>query len=1054
MSKHFQEALSRLNPEQRKAVHSIDGPVMVIAGPGTGKTQVMAARIGHILLQTDTQPHNILCLTYTDAATVAMRKRLIEFIGAEAYNIQIYTYHAFCNQVIQDNLHYFGGYRDLQPITELEQVEVMEDIIDHLPKDHPLKRLTGDRYYERGRLSELFSIMKKENWDATWLNQRIDQYIAEIPFNEDFLYKVSSPKRGYKKGDVKENDVRKEIQAMEQLRGGIELCELYNTKLRKLQRYDYHDMIAWVLQAMENHPDLLLDYQERYQYILVDEYQDTNGSQNDLIFKLADYWESPNLFVVGDDDQSIYRFQGASMDNIIEFRNKYEAHLTEVVLTKNYRSTQAILDASRNIITKGTDRLESKFEHISKKLFSQSSKKEVLPRITNFRNQHHEKAFLVQLLNDKLSRRENLSETAVIYRNHAQVAEIIQALEKKGIPIQLRRRMNILEDTWIERLIIILKYLAAEAEKPYSGEHYLPEIMHFSFFKIHPFDVAKIARLCAYKPEDDEGSKRWLDVLHREDQLKSLHLLSYRKVRAFVQNLDKWSTAYYNKTAQVLVDLVLTYSGMLAEMLDGKDKALHMQVLTTFYDLLKEESRRHNNMKMERFISTLEKMKRYGISLPVNKYFQQENGVNFVTAHSSKGLEFRHVIVLGANRKQWEGKRAQNRTYRFPPTIHTGSKETKIEDERRLFFVAMTRAEEQLDIFYSNHDEKRKALEESQFIVELKDENFIENRITDEGRYLGDEEMMAFGVAQLQDGLQKEWEWIDHDVCKVVLEKFRLSVTALNKYLKCPISFYFDSILKVPSARTVFTGFGNAIHLTLEKMHNLFNQNGVYPSADEVVQIYQNKMDHLHSHFTPDEFEDYLTYGEKILRRYVAENKALWPRIPVFKMEYNVPNAVCEDIPIKGRLDRVEVHKDGVVVIDYKTGKVGRGKPKSKPPKSADDPGQDYWRQMVFYKLLIDHDPQQEWRWKNGYFDFIQPDKKTDKLHQVEVDVLPEHEEKVKGQIKTAWKGIQDHHFSQGCGEKDCKWCQFVQYNEIILAPEDDEVDDQEEGMVSPSLFD
>src|SRR6201996_5061145 len=176
----FLEALARLNPGQLDAVNQIEGPVLVVAGPGTGKTQILAARIGKILLETDTSPHEILCLTYTDAGAVAMRKRLFDFIGPEAYRVNIYTFHAFCNEIIQENLEYFGK-MNLEPLGDLDAALLFKELVDELPNDHLLKRFTGDKYYDVSRLKSLFSTMKRESWDIPMIEKAVGAYLADLP---------------------------------------------------------------------------------------------------------------------------------------------------------------------------------------------------------------------------------------------------------------------------------------------------------------------------------------------------------------------------------------------------------------------------------------------------------------------------------------------------------------------------------------------------------------------------------------------------------------------------------------------------------------------------------------------------------------------------------------------------------------------------------------------------------------------------------------------------------------------------------------------------------
>ena len=265
----FENLYKRLNEAQRKAVDTIEGPVMVIAGPGTGKTQILGARIGKILLETDTAPENILCLTYTDAGAIAMRKRLMDFIGTAAYKVTIATFHSFCNDIIQDNLSLFEK-PSLDPISELEKIALFKELIDQFDKTNPLKRFKGDVYYEMTNLSKLFSAMKKEGWDVAFLTTQIDEYIKDIPFRAEFVYQ-----RKYKQfeaGDLKQGLVDDTIEKMGKLKAAVAAFDQYQGLMKKHGRYDFDDMINWVIGAFKENKNLLAQYQERYLYILVDEF--------------------------------------------------------------------------------------------------------------------------------------------------------------------------------------------------------------------------------------------------------------------------------------------------------------------------------------------------------------------------------------------------------------------------------------------------------------------------------------------------------------------------------------------------------------------------------------------------------------------------------------------------------------------------------------------------------------------------------------------------------------------------------------------------------------
>jgi DNA helicase II / ATP-dependent DNA helicase PcrA len=316
----FNEEYKKLNEQQRNAVDTIEGPVMVIAGPGTGKTQILAARIGKILLETDSLPENILCLTYTEAGAIAMRRRLQQFIGADAYKVNIFTFHAFCNDVIQDNLSLFEK-NSLDAISELESIQLFKVLIDSFKKDHPLKRYRGDVYYEVNNLRNLFSNMKREGWSPALINEKIDDFIESLPLRDEFVYK-----RKYKQfnaGDIKQDKIDEEIDKAQKLRAAVNEFDNYQRLMRQKNRYDFDDMINWVIKVFEENPNVLSDYQERFRYILVDEFQDTSGTQNKLVQLLISYWDNPNVFVVGDDDQSIYRFQGANLENMLSFASNY-----------------------------------------------------------------------------------------------------------------------------------------------------------------------------------------------------------------------------------------------------------------------------------------------------------------------------------------------------------------------------------------------------------------------------------------------------------------------------------------------------------------------------------------------------------------------------------------------------------------------------------------------------------------------------------------------------------------------------------------------------------
>ena len=485
----YHEAYNRCNPEQLEAINHIEGPVLVIAGPGTGKTQILSLRIGKILLETDAKPHNILCLTYTDAGTIAMRTRLQQFIGTDAYRVHIHTFHSFCNKVIQENMEYFT-LRELQVVSELESVSIMTDLIDRVKPDSPLKKYAGDIYSSAPRLQNLFSTMKSENWIPEDISKAIDEYLKILPENEGFIYKKANASKGMKAGDPNLRLIEEEVKKMETLRAAAFEYYSYTKLMADAHRYDYQDMINWVIREFQAQDALLARYQEQYLYILVDEFQDTNGSQSAILNLLTGFWDNPNVFVVGDDDQSIYRFQGANLKNIQDYVSRYSESLMVVMLKENYRSTQPILDASKAAIENNFERitnnvdLQTQFQGLHKNLIAKNKafKDNISPiSIFEYFNPLHEEADVVKKIEALYKQGEDLSEAAIIYRSHKNIANIIKVFDNRKIPYQAKLQLNILELPLVQNLVTILRYIHEESSKPDSGEYLLFQLMHFDF---------------------------------------------------------------------------------------------------------------------------------------------------------------------------------------------------------------------------------------------------------------------------------------------------------------------------------------------------------------------------------------------------------------------------------------------------------------------------------------------------------------------------------------------------------------------------------------------
>jgi len=1028
----FQEALANLNPEQLAAVNKMDGPVLVVAGPGTGKTQILAARIGKILTDTDALPNEILCLTYTDAGAIAMRKRLFDFIGPDAYRVNIYTFHAFCNEIIQENLEYFGKL-NLEPLSELDGAMLFRELVDEFPNEHLLKRFTGDVYFDAPRLKRLFSTMKSEGWSEELIAAAVKEYLDDLPNREEFIYKRANVKAGIKIGDPKQKDIDKVAEAMQKLMAAVNEYKNYSTKMATNNWYDYDDMIIWVLKAFRENEEILRKYQERYQYILVDEFQDTSGSQNELLKFLLNYWEIPNVFVVGDDDQSIFKFQGANMKNILDFANDYVSALHTVVLKHNYRSNQQILDISKALINNNNERLTSqlKLDKDLRASHPRFSELAIQPVIREYENPGKEVVDVAMQIKKLIEKGTPPNEIAVIYRNHSQVEELLQYLDVEKIAVNTKRKIDVLEQPFGEKIITILRYLAMEMDSSYSGDELLFEIMHYDFFGIAPIEVAKASIAVAkenYATASNNQPKtslrRYISEMRTPAQPGLFDTVQNVEMKFLINNVDFLLKESVSVTLQQFFQQVIGKMGILRYIMHQQDKGTYMQMLTSFFDFLKDESRKNPEIKLSDLILTIDLMKKNNIRLSLNQMIFSEKGINFLTAHGSKGLEYEHVFFIGCDKKTWDSK-GRNTGFSYPDTLTQtkGDDIAQKEESRRLFYVALTRAKQCLMISYSSTDKNGKDQESSQFVGEI----LADTHLQVDRPQVNEDDMIGFYATQFNVDDKPKVELLDTNYINQLLQNYTLSVTHLNNYLDCPLRFYFQCLIRVPSGKSPSATFGQAVHWALNRTFKKLKEWGdEFPPTEEFMKEFRWYMYRNRDSFTKEEFKLRLAYGEKIMPAYYEQNITHWNKVAV--TERAIKNIEIQGVPIKGNLDKIEFEGKNVTVIDYKTGKLKNAKDKLVGPTNDQPNGGDYWRQAVFYKILIDHDRTNDWQVVGTIFDFVEPIKDSE-YHKEKIFITTEDTEMVTDQITSVYKKIMAHDFNTGCGKKECDWCHFVKSN-------------------------
>ncbi|MBP6795407.1 MAG: ATP-dependent helicase, partial [Saprospiraceae bacterium] len=624
----FYNALKGLTETQLKAVKDIDGPVMVLAGPGTGKTQVFAARYGYILDETDTNINQILCLTYSEAGVLAMRERLLQFIGPAAHEAHIFTYHSFCNKIINENPEYFFDFKKFKLASPLQRYELIEQILLELPDDSRVKRIIGDRYFDIIRFDKQYDNLKKEEKNASQIILQTLEYVdrmAEIP---DYQYKKNSAQLKTTYYEDKGKFLRT-----------IDVLKTYTSYLEKMkerQWIDYHDMLLEVKSAFIKHPDLLLKYQEQYLYFLIDEFQDTNAIQNNIVLQLISYWDEPNLFVVGDDDQAIYRFQGANEQNLIQIFKKYPS-IDVYCITENFRSTQSILDCANDLIEKlPTGRLKDYYldlppgtiEKINKKLISSDAAAGSQPPvIRSFINPQHETLAVFNYIREKHRKKENLADTAILSRRIKTVQDLIYLLELEGIPVSLKLGKDILDQPFIRHFILLLKYLNAEYHELSSGEVYLMPLLYLPYWGLENDDIA----LIAFLERKNRDRKLLAEKITDKAAWPDAPFKNRESLIQFIEKLKVWQKQLPPvKTLSAIVEEIFRSSGLLSWALTSSESTWNLRCINTLFHQIRSTSQHQPHITLSDYLQQLEKMANFEIAINLEAGYTTSNGVHIL----------------------------------------------------------------------------------------------------------------------------------------------------------------------------------------------------------------------------------------------------------------------------------------------------------------------------------------------------------------------------------------------------------------------------------------
>ncbi len=1030
-----------LNEEQKEAIEYLDGPLLIVAGPGTGKTQLLSVRAANIIKEGKANPENILILTYTNAAAKSVKERLAKIVGFEGYKISAETFHGFANSVILDSEEASEYIRERIQMADLEKVKCFEYIVDHFTDYVKNLRPFGYPYLYIPEIVKRISELKNEG-------------IA--PFEFEKALNNIKPDGIYveKKHVARLKELSFIYKKYEELKKGTDR-NIFDER----GRYDYDDMIILATKVFEKEPELKKAYCERYKYIMVDEFQDTNAAQLKLLFLTCDEKES-NLCCVGDDDQSIYRFQGASIANFRILRKRFP-QIKIIKLKNNYRSTKEIIKLSGDIIKQipAKERLDE-----LKELTPQKDYKNKNIEFVKLSTEDEEIMYIINKIkeikkiiesSDVLSSEEKkkpYNQIAILVRKRAFILKLIDNFLRTAIPYSTDGKEDISCQKRVKQMIDVLKLARFAAHDSEEKNLVLYRLLSCDFFEIPQKDILKFInfankRLRKSSPglfaefiisfsvntPDKKPTPLFtkkLPVLKelQLDRGHKMHLASWA-IQRLLQDAD---TRPVHDLLMGFVEDSNLYKFIMKEY--DKNRILlikELRSLTSFINMVKNSSLARPDLRLTEFLDELETRKTHNMPIEGQLVTATQDGVRIITAHASKGLEFHTCIIpFCVQDKSWPLKPPPDKLP-LPPAILKTKERVKERselarlsafDETRLFYVASSRAKSNL-IFTSSPSEDNIA---SSFLnnlgIELKDNDAREVDIL---KGFFEKETYPF----------KNTEDILSDMVKNLI----LTPTKLNNFLRCKRKFLYDNLLLLPGKKKQSLVFGNCAHKALEETYKIYKKENKFPDFSFFKRSFERELKFQGANRA---IQNGCLAKLDILKKWFEKTKVN-PVSPI-ELEKKKIITLKGGIIFSGKYDKVEFEneKKGLIrVIDYKT-----GKPDAHIKKLAHNSAlmseecDGYLRQLIAYKMLYERDTYEpaKYRVSHGVLVFLEPVKNTSQKYNLTkgdyvnkgLAITDKMVNEFEDVVFRVWKQINNLEFDK-LPEKDPKKCAGCAFNSI-----------------------
>jgi DNA helicase-2/ATP-dependent DNA helicase PcrA len=961
-TEQFDKEYATLHPEQKPAVDTLEGPVLLLGGTGPDKTRLLAARIANMLQKTVARPGNILCLISTEAGIAALRKRLEQLTGNDAFEVNIYTFRGLCEAIIKDHPLLFET-GTILPLSDLERIQLLTQLIDAFPKGHPLKRYRGDVYFEVNNLLSLFSIMLQEGWTPDYISRQIDEYLQQ-------------------------KKIADETAQMEKLQAAAYAFHHYEELLRSHHRYEQEEVTGWVIKAFEENPSLLQDYREQFTYLLIDDYQHLNHTQQRLAVLLTGDGDKPNVCVAAN-DQDIQPLPEA----LTRFTTQYKNSLVTILLNQ---PSPAPLHQ---------------------------------PHVREYETSWQEMIGITLQVKQLLQQGVLPADIGIICKEHTYRQKLLLYLQLDGIPVCDNHPVNIFEVPLVQKILLLLNYLAAEQDIPYCGDEMLFELLHTDWFNIPATEIARLTIRLSDRPTgDNKPSLRRL--LYEQVHTPPLDLFTqpvHEGLKLASHAVELLTGIASQATLPSLFENMIREAGITRFINQSPDRLWLQQVITSLLDFIQTETQRNPSLDLQQLSKLLTLMQRQHIPLFLLQANGSDKGIYLLTAEEFKEPEFNYVFWAGCNATHEETKNNNTTGYRFPESLLPVSSPTgvpmTIGRER-----AVSHKGQHLVFSYSRTGQDFKETAPAAFLAAL----IQEQAIPVERCVLQPAIMSLFRSLFQGEVMAPEISKPDEALVNRLLEKFMLSATALNNYLYCPLEFYYHNLIRVPSRRNEATEFGSAVHHALELLFRKMQAAGeAFPAKAVFISDFEQYMHRQRGSFSLEQFSRRMEYGYEVLSNYYDEYVHSWNTIVA--VERNFRNVIVSGVPLKGKIDKLEFDGRLVNIVDYKTGDPERAKAQMTAPGEAMTLGGNYWRQAVFYKILVDNYRQKEWKVVSSELGLVEPDKQQ-QYHKEKLFITADDVAIVTQQIVHSWWRIQNRDFYTGCGKPDCYWCHFVKFHKLAVA--------------------